>query len=301
MSGQVTAVVVALAAAMLFAVSAALQQRAAGEAVQSAPAATKHRRWLPIAAVFGRLLRDRRWLLGWLVNLLGFALHAVALHFGSITVVQALLLAQLSFAQLMLGRRPVWRDWLGTGVVSAGLVLLLIVRRGATAEPQRVHVPLAVLVVAAGIVTLVGAARVVPRRLSWLRGAIVGAGAGMCFCLTAVFVVLAGQDLTRGGAPALFTDWVLVGLAASTATGTVLVQDAFAAGPLPIVLTAMSIADPVSSAVVDLTVLDPRPVGPLTLSAYAAVGAVLTIGVVLLVSSPTRHAIAAAGPVSAAR
>lgn len=282
-----TAVMVALVAALLFAVSAALQQRAAGDAVRSAPAGA--RRWLPIAAVLGRLVRDRRWLLGWLVNVAGFGLHAIALHFGSITVVQALLLAQLMFAQVLLRRRPAWQDWLGTVVVAGGLVLLLFVRRTVPADPQRLHVPLAVLVVAAGIAGLLAVARVVPPRLGWLRGAVVGGAAGMCFSLTAVFVVLAGADLARGGIPVLVTDWVLVGLAASTVTGTVLVQDAFAAGPLPIVLTAMSIADPVSSAAMDLLVFDPQNLGPLSLFAYAAVGVVLTIGVVLLVSSPTRR------------
>lgn len=288
-----TAVVVSLAAALLFAVSAALQQRAAGDALRSVPVAEQRRRWLPVAAVFGRIVRDRRWLLGWAVNLAGFGLHAVALHFGSITVVQALLLAQLMFAQLLLRRRPVWQDWLGTVTVSGGLVLLLLVRRTVPADPQRVHVPLAVLVVASGIVGLLGLARAVPQRLGWLRGAVVGGAAGMCFSLTAVFVVLAGEDLARGGIPALATDWVLAGLAASTTAGTVLVQDAFAAGPLPIVLTAMSIADPVSSTAIDLLVFDPQALGWLSLSAYAGVGAVLTIGVVLLVSSPTRQAEAA--------
>ncbi|MFC4038620.1 DMT family transporter [Dactylosporangium siamense] len=286
-----TAVVGSLAAALLFAVSAALQQRAAGDALRSAPVeAQRRRRWLPVVAVFGRLVRDRRWLLGWAVNVAGFGLHAVALHFGSITVVQALLLAQLMFAQLLLRRRPGWQDWAGTLTVSGGLGLLLLVRRTVPADPQRVHVPLAVFVVAAGIVGLLGLARVVPRSLGWLRGAVVGGAAGMCFSLTAVFVVLAGADLARGGVAALATDWVLAGLAASTVAGTVLVQDAFAAGPLPIVLTAMSIADPVSSAAIDLLVFDPQTLGVLTLSAYAGVGVVLTIGVVLLVSSPTRKA-----------
>ncbi|MEV4512353.1 DMT family transporter [Dactylosporangium sp. NPDC049525] len=301
MSGQATAVVMSLAAALLFAVSAALQQRAAGDALRSAPVAQRRRRrWLPVAAVFGRLVRDRRWLLGWMVNLAGFGLHAVALRFGSITVVQALLLAQLMFAQLLLRRRPVWQDWLGTVVVAAGLVLLLLVRRTAPADPQRVHVPLAVLVVAAGIVGLLGLARIVPRRRGWLRGAVVGGAAGMCFSLTAVFVVLAGADLARRGILELATDWVIVGLAASTVAGTVLVQDAFAAGPLPIVLTAMSIADPVSSTAIDLLVFDPQRLGLLSLSAYAGVGVVLTIGVVLLVSSPTRKAEARV-PVAATR
>src|SRR5262249_18532308 len=111
----------ALIAALLFAVSAALQQHSArstarrmtagrtpreDEPVSAAvpprvtgtqtlvvpertrrPPETKRRR-LPLRTIvlLGKLLRDPRWLLGWLAGIAGFGAQAVALHVGSITV-----------------------------------------------------------------------------------------------------------------------------------------------------------------------------------------------------------------------
>lgn len=288
---HVIAVVLSLVAALLFAVSAAMQQRAASEAAHSTLASDVPRRsWLPVSALLHKLLRNRRWLLGWVTNLAGFAAHAVALHFGTITLVQALLLAQLMFALVLARRRPVWRDWLGTVAVCCGLILLLVIRRDPQPHPSRAHVPFAVLVVVSSIVVLLTAARLLQRNRPHLRGALVGVAAGMCFSLTAIFVVMATADLSRGGVGALLTDWVTLGLAVSTTSGTVLVQDAFAAGSLATALTAMAIADPVTSAVVEMLFLDVgQPPGLLTLLGYVGVGAVLTCGVVLLANSPTRQ------------
>ena len=45
-----------------------------------------------------RLLRDRQWWLGSLVSAAGFGLQAAALGFGSVLLVQALLVTSLLFA-----------------------------------------------------------------------------------------------------------------------------------------------------------------------------------------------------------
>src|SRR6201987_229502 len=49
-------------------------------------------------ALFGRLLRDRRWWAGSLVAGAGFGLQAAALGLGSVVLVQALLVTSLLFA-----------------------------------------------------------------------------------------------------------------------------------------------------------------------------------------------------------
>src|SRR4051794_8044850 len=87
----------AVVAALFFAVSAALQQSAARTAALAAPA-TGPARWLPALALLRGLARNRWWLAGWAANICGFALHAVALHLGSIGAVQALMTLQLLFA-----------------------------------------------------------------------------------------------------------------------------------------------------------------------------------------------------------
>jgi hypothetical protein len=289
----------ALVAALLFAVSATLQQHAARAAALAAPPLSDgpaHRRApvLPVLGLLARLARDRWWLLGWLTNILGFTAHASALHLGSIAVVQAVLVVQLLFAlplaTLRTRARPLRRDWLGTSAVCAGVILLLAVRGQVPQTTARRADILWVVVVAAGLIlALLITARAV-RAHAQTRTALVAVAAGCCFALTAAFVVFVTADLARRGLVATAFDWPVLGLAASTALGGLLVQDAFAGGSLPTALTAMTITDPVASWVVGAVVFDARaPAGLATVVSCAAAGAVVVFGVALLASSPTLH------------
>ncbi len=286
-----TTVALSLLAALLFAVSAALQQRAARGAARARSGNAAGRGFLPVLDVLSRLVRDRRWLAGWLANLTGFGLHATALHIGSLTVVQALLVTQLLFALALTGRRPTRRDWLGTFAICAGLAVLVTVHGTAPRSPaprspaHRVAVTL--LLVGALIAGLVVAARFVGRRPQ-VRSALVAVAAGVCFCLTAVFVVLVTDDLSRGGVAAVLFDWAMPGLAVSTSLGGLLVQDAFAAGSLPTALTAMTIADPLASTVVGTFVFH-AGAPPGSGVVYAVVGVLLISGTALIANSPTLH------------
>jgi hypothetical protein len=287
-------VALSLLAALLFAVSAAMQQRAAREAARRRTAdRAASRSWLPVLGVLSRLVRDRRWLAGWLANVAGFGTHATALHAGSITVVQSLLMVQLLVALALGPHRPMCRDWLGTLAVCAGLAILVTVHSGVARAPaRRVDVALVALVAAALIAGLITVARVARPRPQ-VRSALVGVAAGACFCLTAVFVVVVTDDLSRGGLGAVASDWATLGLAASTSLGGLLVQDAFASGSLPTALTAltaMTIADPLCSTVAGMSLWDAGPTpGPGTLIAYTVVAVLVTAGVVLLANSPTLH------------
>jgi hypothetical protein len=246
------AVVLAILAAAMFAVSAAMQQRAAHRVEPG----VGHRA-LPVRVfrLVRRLVRDRWWLAGWVLNLAAFAAHAVALHLGSLTVVQALLVTQLLFAMLTV-RRPPARAWLGTGAVCAGLALLVVARPAVPPTLERNGVAPAVGVAGAVMVAFLALAHALPRRTeARVRGALAGAAAGVCTGLTAVFVVLVTDTLARDGVAALAHDWASLGLVASTSASGLLTQDAFAAGSLPTALTAISIVDPVSSALFDAGVL----------------------------------------------
>jgi hypothetical protein len=275
-----TAVALALFGAALFAVSAAVQQRAAQRAAPQVPGRAPPIRVILLVA---RLARDRWWVFGWVLNVAAFGAHAAALHLGSLTTVQSLLVSQLLFAMLTLRRPPV-RAWLGTIAVCAGLALLVFARPSAPPSIRRAEVPPAVLVGVAAAVALIVLAHVLPARTQTrLRGALAGAAAGVCCCLTAVFVVLVTDTLAHGGVGALARDWSILALAASTAASGLLTQDAFAAGSLPTALTAISIADPVSSALFDATVFH----AGWAQAAWwpwsgVAVGALLVTGVLLL-------------------
>ena len=83
------AVVLALGAALFIAIGDVMHQRQAHEVTDEQ---VSH------AALFLRLLRDRQWWFGSLVAAVGFALQAAALGFGSVLLVQALLVTSLLFA-----------------------------------------------------------------------------------------------------------------------------------------------------------------------------------------------------------
>ncbi len=83
------AALLALGAAFFIAIGDVMHQRSAHEVTDE-----------PVShlALFTRLLRDRQWWLGSLVAAAGFALQAAALGFGSVLLVQALLVTSLLFA-----------------------------------------------------------------------------------------------------------------------------------------------------------------------------------------------------------
>lgn len=278
----------ALLAAFLFAAAAALQQRAAHSASSSRRTGS---RWLPVLGLAHKLVRDRVWLLGWVTNLGGFVAQAAALYAGSIAVVQPLLVTQLIFALALVQRTPLTRDWVGGGLICAGLAVLLSVRGAAPSagDAHRPRILLATLCAIVLIVVLLALARGVHDRPQE-RAVLVGIGAGICFAMSAVFITLTTDSLVHRGVAHTATDWVGYALAASTLTGLLLGQDAFAAGSLPTAVAATTITNPIASYLAGVFAFDVHP--PTSVSALLAValtGALVAGGVVLLAHSPTVH------------
>ncbi len=90
----------ALLAALLFAIGASLQQQVGRASLPATAPATPARRlhaWLPITAALNHLLRHPVWLAGWGVNAVGFTIQAIALHTGSVALVQPVMVTQLLF------------------------------------------------------------------------------------------------------------------------------------------------------------------------------------------------------------
>lgn len=281
----------ALLGAMLFAVSAALQQHAARSTARRLPTGQAARR---VGTLLVRLARDPLWLAGSIAGIAGFAAQAIALHLGSIVVVQALLITQLLFAlplnAVVNGRRPLRRDWSGAAAVCTGLVLLVTVRGGLPRTSGQGYAVAPAVAVAAGLVALLVLAARLLRSHAQSRTAALAIAAGVCFCMTAVFLVFAGDDLARRGLPATALDWPPAALAVSTALGTVLVQNAFAGGSLPTAMTSMTITDPVAGWVAGMTIFDAPPTasaGTFWASALAIV--LIATGAAALATSPTLH------------
>lgn len=322
-------IALALLGALLFAVSATLQQHSArstarrlalgraaaaqkGAALGEPPLVAAWRAALPrgrlrrrpsrdagptppsVRKLLIRVAREPLWWLGWLAGVAGFTAQAVALHVGSIIIVQALVVTQLLFAvplgSAFTGRRPLRRDWWGAAAVCAGLILLVSARGGVQQTAGRRSEMWLVVAVATGLIVLLLLTAWLLRSHAQSRTVALAGAAGICFCMTAVFLVFAGDDVSRRGVVAAAFSWPVAGLCVSTAVGMVLVQNAFAGGSLPAALTAMNITDPVASAIVGMVVLDARPTtNPGTLWATAAAAVLIASGVATLATSPTMH------------
>lgn len=286
MSTAAVVFLLALLAAFLFALSAFLQHRAARRAehpdrsiVGGAP------------GLMARLVRDRTWLTGWLVNLAGFASQATALQFGSVAAVQPVMSTQLLFALPMASaERRVWprlRDWASAVAICGGLVVLLLVDDAAPleGEPNRPKVVLAALSAAVLVVALVIMAGRVRRPVA---SVLVASAAGLCFAMSAVFMKLTADDLVEHGVAFTARDWPGYALAVSALLGLVLGQSAFATGALPWAVATMNAVNPVASYVAGILAFDVSvPTDPVSLAGIAAAGLLLVAGVLGLAHSPS--------------
>lgn len=286
-----------LIAAFFYALSDFLEQRAARRSVEQDPdeagQGASHRLAVAgrsAARALRRMTRDRLWLAGWVVGTGAYFLQAVALHLGSVSVVQALQVSSLLFTLPLstLGRpeRPHVRDWLGGGGIVAGLILFLA-SRGAvhgtdTAHRGRFLFILLMLLAAVVWLTVVAGLRSGP-----LRATLLACAAGASFAASASLVKITSDDLTSRGVGATATDWPGYALAIVSVVGVLLQQVAFASGRLPVAATAMIVANPVvGTAIAIVAFAEALPADPVRLVGLGLGAALVVVGVTVLSHSP---------------
>jgi drug/metabolite transporter (DMT)-like permease len=196
------------------------------------------------------LVRQPMWLLGMATMGGTFVFTALALYFGELATVQPILVTELIFTlalrALWLGDRIATRTWGAAGLLCAGLFGFLLV-----AHPQEGHRH----PTATGWVVAVGSRGVVVVVLVILsrwgspprRAALLGAAAALVWAIDAAFVKSATEVLAHDGWGALFVHWPLYGVVATGVAGTVLLESAFAVGPLAASQSALLIVDPLAS------------------------------------------------------
>jgi hypothetical protein len=165
-------------------------------------------------------------------------------------------------------------------VVVLGVVLVVgIGRPSATGEFRSIGKALVVLVVSA----LVGGAalRVSVRRPRGRRTAtILGAAAGVCFALDAVFLRAAAAALSPLDAPVLLLNGV--GFAVASVLGNLVVARAYQSAPLRHVLPGLAAAEPTTALISGRLVFgETFASGALTTTAVATGFGLLLVGVVL--------------------
>lgn len=290
-----------LAAAFLFALAASLQQHEAGKANRVIhprrhelgrrphKAGSDLQRRAFLLALAQQLPRSQLWRLGWGINLGGFLAQGAALHFGSVALVQPLLVTQLIFALPLttwwVRRWPSRMAWTSGAAICAGVTLFLVTRGRSALQggADRDQIVLAGLSAAAVVAALVRAST---NRSRPVQTALISVGAGLCFATSAALMKLTAEDLVARGVTATAVDWPGYALAASTLTGVILGQWAFATGSIPTAVAAMTITNPVASYVIGILGFHIAPeTSQPRLAAVAAAAALISLGVVGLARS----------------
>jgi drug/metabolite transporter (DMT)-like permease len=267
------AVLLALGAAFFIAIGDVIHQRSAHEVTDE-----------PVSHVelFMRLLRDGQWWLGSVVAAVGFALQAAALGFGSVLLVQALLVTSLLFAlpiSARMSHRPVTRwEWTWAALLAAAVAVIVIVGNP-TAGHSRASLETWTAVIAVlgpALVLCVVGARIWSGPVSAVLLALVSGALWGLFAVLTKGVVDRLDDglLALLRTPELYV-WVLVAIA-----GTAWQQSSFRAGALTATLPTMTVAEPVVGSVLGVVVLGetlrPGDAGWLTLVVAVAVMVVAT-------------------------
>jgi drug/metabolite transporter (DMT)-like permease len=279
-------VVFALLAALCNAVSAILRH-IASTADPNRPSG--HR-------IVGYLLRNPQWLAGWGAEIGAFVFQAVALHFGSISVVQPLLVTELVLALVLrwlwIRQAVAWAAWAGAVATCAGLAVFIATAepRGGQPTPTAGHWAGAIAV----CLTVVAAASVLglggpPGRRAALRGL----AAGVMWSLEATFIKSATDDAAQGGLAGLFTHWSVYAVAVGGAAGVVLEQAALQGGPLRVSQPLIVITDPVVSIALSVWLFEEYfEMNAAALAAAATGFCVMCAGVVVmsLTAPPTLQA-----------
>jgi len=242
------AAALAVAAALMIGIGDVLQQRSAQQ-VTGKPVGT--------FALFGRLLRDRRWWAGSLVAGVGFGLQAAALGLGSVVLVQALLATSLLFALLVsakvnhrkiTGWQAIWAMLLATAVT-----MVVTVGNPQAGNPRGSFQTWAIVAIVMGpaLILCVIGARIFSGSVSAM---LLGLMSGSLWGLFSVLTKGVVDQLDHGilallRIPEVYV-WAVVAVAA-----TAWEQSAFRAGPLTASLPAVTVSEPIVGSVLGVTVL----------------------------------------------
>jgi drug/metabolite transporter (DMT)-like permease len=232
------------------------------------------------------LVRQPVWLLGAVFLAGTFGFQALALYFGPLSVVQPVLVLELIFTlglrAFLLHDDIASRTWSAALVICVGLASFLVV----ASPSEGTGVPGArqwiVVVTSRGLIVLVllllsryGS----PAR----RAALFGAATAVVWSVDAAFVKQTVDVLARSGLLGLLGHWPLYAMIATGVLGTILLQSAYAVGPLAASQATMLIVDPLASIVLGIEIFHEQlNTGPGYVLGAVVSLAMLGAGVVML-------------------
>lgn len=209
------------------------------------------------AGAIGAIKRPTWWLslsLAWLA----YGFQAVALAFGTLLVVQPVLVLSLLLT-LVLSARVEHRkmaidETFWATILTAAVGVLVVLGRP---EPGAREASISEWLVAlgAGVAVMGVTALAAKRQESVMRAFLLGAICGAIFGYLAVFSKTTVDAFVRGGVVELVTTWPLYALLGAAVVGTIVQQYAFSAGNLSQSLPAMKIFEPLLAYSLGMTLL----------------------------------------------
>jgi drug/metabolite transporter (DMT)-like permease len=249
--GLVTIVVLSLLSAASYGMAAVLQHRAAiREPVQP----------LMRAHLLARLVSRPIWLIGNVLDGVGYVFQFLALRRGSLTLVEPILVLSLVFALPVAAwldhRRISSAEWVPTAVIAVGLGLFLRVARPGLGHPSASDEAWAILtavIVAVCTVLVLFAHYGGGRRSAVLQAA----GSGAAFGYVAAVTERTGH-LLNGGLVHTLASWEPYALVVAGAAALLLTQGAYNAGSLRLSLPTMTVAQPLVAVAIGLAMFGER-------------------------------------------
>lgn len=257
---------VALASAVAAGWSTALMHYGASGAGQGARASELAR----------HVLSEWRWYLGVVASLVGLALHATALHLGTLTLVQPLAVTALFFSMVfrdLLERHAPPRRTVIWGAVTAVGLGLFLVGAGPTGGTDLPDGRAAAVLIGIGAVGVLLALRA-SLRFPAHRGLLLGTAGGIVFGLMAGAIKSTTSVWSDG---ALLTSWPVYTMVTVGLTGFLLNQHIYNRTRLPESLPMLNLVNPLTALTFGIVVFAERPSG----SPAAMVLEVVGLGIVL--------------------
>jgi drug/metabolite transporter (DMT)-like permease len=243
------AVMFALLAALFLAIGIVVRQRATMDVPEDQGVS---------ALMVLTLVRRPLWWAGTASAVAGFVFQALALAYGSLLLVQPILVSALLFAlplSARLAKRRVTRgEWLWATVLTAALAVFVLLAKTSPGDYEA-SVPLTVIVALVCIAAVSACVIVAIRNPGWKRAVLLAMAVGVLFGVVAMLTKQVMHLATYDGVHAALTTpapylLILIGIVA-----VLLQQSAFHAGSLQTSVPTMLVLEPVVAVVLGAVVL----------------------------------------------
>ncbi|WP_214416118.1 DMT family transporter [Sphaerisporangium fuscum] len=232
-----------------------------------------------------KLVKRPRWWIGGVIGFAGASLHAVALSFAPLVLIQPVSVTTLVFAvplaAVLHGRRPHKAEVLGSIGVAAGLLgLMLLIPQTDTRPVLSTPAALGFLAVVAAVV---GVCELAARRAKGpTKALLLSIGAGSVTASVSTFVRVVGGGL--GGDFSRLLHWFTAAIPVLLVCAIVLLQKSYAVGYFGIAYAGVQVVDPITSVLAGAILLgEPLPSGagnaiPAVISAAVLIAGTITLG-----------------------